>query len=75
MAIQSDAVLRFITRVNQANRSRSKDVVLTLEEANSLSAALAATFAEHSDLQRRVIDLMSNGGAPIEIGMDGGGFR
>lgn len=75
MAIQSDAVLRFITRVNQANRSRSKDVVLTLEEANSLSAALAATFAEHSDLQRKVIELMSNGSGSIEVDMDGGGFQ
>lgn len=75
MAIQTDAVLKFLTRVNQASRSRSKDVVLTMEDANALAAALAATYAEHSDLMRRLLEAQSGGGGTLSVEMDGGGFR
>lgn len=76
MAVANEAVTRFLTRVNQANRSRGKEVVLTMEEAVSLTTGITALLNDNSELARQVIDLQNRSPAEaIQINMDGGGFR
>lgn len=76
MAVASEAVTRFLGRVNQSNRSRGKEVVLSMEDAVALTTSITQLLNENSELMRQVIELQSR--SPVEtiqVDMDGGGFR
>jgi hypothetical protein len=76
MAVASEAITRFLGRVNQANRSKGREVVLTMEDAVALTTGITSLLNENSELMRQVIDLQSR--SPVEtiqVDMDGGGFR
>lgn len=76
MAVANEAVTRFLARVNQANRSKGREVVLTMEEAVALTTGITALLNDNSELARQVIDLQNRSPADaFQIDMNGGSFR
>ncbi len=65
----------FLERVRQAQRSRSKNVTLTIEEAQDLALTLAQNLAKETVLLEQIVELQKNAGGPIEVTMGGGTFK
>ncbi|MNK39735.1 hypothetical protein D3C87_583550 [compost metagenome] len=67
------AVARYISKVQSANNRGSKDVVLSIQEAIDLSAALTLMLSKQSSLLEDIVELQKRAAAgPTEIILDGG---
>ena len=72
--ISTAALDLFLTRVRAAQRSRSKQFVMSIEEANDLAAVLGQLLLEKTELLGRINELLTSNDA-VEIHMDGGDFK
>lgn len=65
----------FLERVRQAQRARSKNVNLTIEEAQELAATMAQLLSRENVLLEEIVELQKTAGGPIEVQMGGGTFK
>lgn len=65
----------FLERVRQAQRSRAKNVSMTIEEAQELALTMAQVLSRENILLEEIIELQKTASGPIEIQMGGGTFR
>lgn len=73
--MNNDAVNKFLERVRSAQRSRSKEVRLTIEEANEIATNIAQLLGQSTKLLNDIVELQKNQGSPTNVAMDGGGFK
>lgn len=64
----------FLTRLRQLQRSRSKQLVITAEEANDLAVSITQILLEQNALLREIKDLQDTNGT-IEVSIGGGSFK
>jgi hypothetical protein len=65
-------IRKFNERVSAMTQTRAQNLILTTAEANSLQSDIFALLAHVADLSQQ---LNSNVEKPIEVVMDGGGFK
>lgn len=72
-ATMPSAVNAFLAKAQSANNRKSKEVVLTLQEAIDLSMALSSMMSKQNELLSDIVDLQKRLlDGPIEIVIDGG---
>lgn len=64
----------FLKKISAANRSQSKEIRITREEANQLATDISMILDENLDLSRKIIKLQEEETKPIIVSMDGGTF-
>lgn len=64
---------KFLDKVKRASVSRSKQVSLTIEEANELASSLGLALNDIVDLQKDIIDLQKKDSV-ITLDVNGGKF-
>lgn len=67
------SIVNFIAKVSSANNRKSKDLVLSIQEAIDLSTAISQMLVRQNTLLEDIVDLqkrVQNG--PTEIVLDGG---
>jgi archaellum component FlaC len=67
-----DSVEKFLEKVRSANRSRSKNIQLSLEEAQELSTTIAQIMVKYTNSLQKITEL-NNQSTSIEV--RGGGFK
>ena len=71
-----DSIEKFLEKLRLANRSRSKDIRLTIEEAQELGTTISQVLVRQSSLLEEIVELQKRGGDPvINIDMSGGNFK
>lgn len=65
----------FVERVRQAQRSRAKNVTLTLEEAQELILTMSQLLSRDVGLLEQIVELQKNATGPVEVQMGGGTFK
>jgi hypothetical protein len=73
--MNNDAIDRFLERVRQAQRSRSREIRMTVEEAAELSVNIALLLGTEKKLLGNIIELQKQQTVIGDISMDGGGFK
>lgn len=73
--MNNDAVNKFLERVRSAQRSRSKEVRLTIDEANEIATNIAQLLGQSTKLLNDIVELQKNQGTSTNVAMDGGGFK
>lgn len=69
------SIVRFVAKVQSANNRKSKDVLLSIQEAIDLSAAMTQLLAQQNALLTDIVELQKRvASGPVEVRMDGGGF-
>jgi hypothetical protein len=67
------SVATFLTKTQSANNRKSKEVVLTIQEATDLSLALSSLLNTQNELLKDIVDLQKRLlDGPIEVIVDGG---
>lgn len=75
MEIPTDSIVKFLERTRTANRSRSKEIRLTLEEAHDLALNIAQIQTYHLKLFEKIQYLEETiKSMPITINATGGKF-
>ena len=74
MILSLDSIEKYLEKVRIANRSRSKNVQLTIEEAQELATTLAQIMIRHTDLMQQIVDLQSQT-SNIDIQVKAGSFK
>jgi hypothetical protein len=72
--VNTDVLNRYIDRVRQAARSRSKQLTLQIEDAQDIANALAQLLLVENQLQSDLIKLQ-NASSVIEVAIGGGSFK
>lgn len=67
-----NGINKFIEKVNRANNAKSKQLVLTIEEAIALSNDLSKLLLDLTAVQKQVIELHNE--LKSNISLDGGKF-
>ena len=67
-----DSVEKYLEKVHSANRSRSKSVVLSLEEAQELATTIAQIMVKYTNSLQKITELNNQ---PTSIEVKGGGFK
>lgn len=69
------SIVKFVAKVQSANNRKSKDVVLSIQEAIDLSASLTQLLARQTTLLEDIVELQKRVSAgPTELSLDGGSF-
>ena len=69
-----DSLVEFLNKFQIAKNYNSKEIRLTIQEAEQLSLGIARLLARHSVLADQVIELQSQVISGIEVSQDGGKF-
>lgn len=72
--VDTSALERYLERVRQVQRSRGKQLILTIDEAQEVSVVMAQMLAKITDLQNQIIDLQKKSEV-VEVSIGGGSFR
>lgn len=72
--IDTTGISSFIEKYQTARNFGSKEIRLTLQEAESMSIALTAMLIRELDLSQKVIDLQTQIMTGVEVKQDGGRF-
>jgi len=74
--VNPDIINAYMDRVRAAVQSRSREVRLTIPEAQELGAAIGQLLARTNRLLEKVVDTQATASKvePIEIRFDGGRF-
>lgn len=68
------AISSLISKIQVAKNYNSKEIRLTIEEADEISAAITQMLIKEIDLSRKVIDLQDQIMNGVEVKQDGGLF-
>lgn len=68
------AISSLISKIQVAKNYNSKEIRLTIEEADEISAAITQMLIKEIDLARKVIDLQDQIMNGVEVKQDGGLF-
>lgn len=68
------ALSAFISKVQVAKNYNSKEIRLTIEEADEINAAFSQMMLREIDLSQKVIDLQTQIMNGVEVKQDGGSF-
>lgn len=68
------AITQFIDKYKTARNHNSKEIRLTIQEAEQLTISLAELLTREMDLSDKVIKLQEDIMNGVEINQDGGGF-
>jgi len=69
-----DSLVEFLDKFQVAKNYNSKEIRLTIQEAEQLSLGIARLLARQSSLADQVIELQSQIMNGIEVSQDGGKF-
>lgn len=76
------AVESFVTKTTAATKARSKEIRISLQEAQILSAELATMLAKENKLLDKIVKLQDNASTQVntslptgDVVMDGGSFK
>lgn len=64
----------FINKIKVAKNYNSKEIRLTLEEADAISMEITKMLIKELDLSKKVIDLQTQIMNGVEVKQDGGNF-
>lgn len=67
-----NSIHKFLDKVNRANNSKSKQIVLTIEEATALTNDLSKILLDLTQTQKHVIDLQNT--IDSNLNLNGGSF-
>jgi hypothetical protein len=77
-----EAINTFLKRIQESIKSRSKEVRITIQEANEISIAMSLILAKNNSLLEQVVQLQDSiirthnmNVNSLDVGMDGGGFK
>lgn len=69
------SIVKFVAKVQAANNRKSKDIVLSIQEAIDLSATLTQLLARQNSLLEDIVELQKRAqSGSVEIQINGGGF-
>lgn len=72
--LDTAALSAFISKVQVAKNHNSKELRLTVDEAEEISSAISQMLIKEIDLSRKVIDLQTQIMNGVEVKQDGGSF-
>jgi len=74
--IQTQPIEDFIARVRTAKSKQDKNIILTMQDADRLSASLSQTMTRLVSVQEEIIEALKTAqqAQTINIEMDGGNF-
>jgi hypothetical protein len=72
--MDTSAIQQFMNKVKQAKSYNSKEIRLTIQEAELLSTAIGTQISRSLDMANRVIDLQDQIMNGVEVKQDGGKF-
>ena len=68
------AISSLISKIQVAKNYNSKEIRLTIDEADEINAAITQMLIKEIDLSRKVIDLQQQIMNGVEVKQDGGSF-
>jgi hypothetical protein len=72
---QNGTIVNFVAKVQAANNRKASNFTLTMTEAINLSTELTSLLARQTKLLEDIVELQKRASQPIQLQMDGGGFK
>jgi hypothetical protein len=73
--MSTPSITKFLSRVQSTQRSRGKNVILTIEEAQEIAVELAQVLLKQNDVLSELSQARKEAAGPVEIHMGGGSFK
>lgn len=73
--MSDDTITKFLERVRSAQRSRSRELRLTIEEASELTSAIGILLNKTQKALTEIVNLQTQQNNVTDIVMDGGNFK
>ena len=73
--MSTPSITKFLSRVQSTQRSRGKNVILTIEEAQEIAVELAQVLLKQNDVLSELSQARKEAAGPVEIVMGGGSFK
>jgi hypothetical protein len=72
--VSLDSFEKYLEKVRVANRSRSKNIQLTIDEALELSTTIAQVITDRNVLLQQIVELQSKQSNDTKVSINGGSF-